>query len=62
VHQSLRRVVTSRRLPIELLLTTSASQAEQVLSSTACDVIVTDARLPDMVGKDLLVTSGTAGP
>ena len=55
VHQSLRRVVTSRRLPIELLLTTSASQAEQVLSSTACDVIVTDARLPDMVGKDLLV-------
>jgi len=54
VHQSLRRIVIARKLPIELLLTTTAGQAQDILSSMACDVIVTDARLPDMGGKELL--------
>lgn len=54
VQQSLRRIVVARRLPIELLLTTSAGQAERTLSSRSCDVIVTDARLPDMEGTRLL--------
>ena len=54
VQQSLRRIVMARKLPIELLLTTSASEADRILSSNSCDVIVTDARLSDMGGKELL--------
>lgn len=54
VHTSLKRVVMARKLPIELLLTNSAERAVGILSSEACDVIVTDARLPDMEGKELL--------
>lgn len=54
VHQSLRRIVVAGRLPIELMLTASARQAERILSSRPCDVIVTDARLPDMAGTQLL--------
>lgn len=54
VQQSLRRIVVAGKLPIELLLTSSAGEAERVLSTRPCDVIVTDARLPDMDGTRLL--------
>lgn len=54
VHKSLKRVVVSGKLPIELVLTDSAEGAARILSSETCDVIVTDARLPDMDGRELL--------
>mgnify|MGYP003585125551 CR=1 FL=1 len=54
VHQSLRRIIVARRLPIELLLAASADQARRILSARPCDVIVTDAMLPDMDGTQLL--------
>ena len=54
VQQSLRRIVVSRNLSIDLFAASSAAQATQTLSERACDVIVTDASLPDMEGSNLL--------
>jgi putative nucleotidyltransferase with HDIG domain len=54
VHQSLRRIMVGRSLPIDLLAASSAAEARQILSERACEVIVTDASLPDMEGSDLL--------
>lgn len=54
VHQSLRRIIVARNLPIELFAAPSASQAKQFFSERVCDVIVADASLPDMEGLELL--------
>lgn len=54
VHQSLRRIVVARNLPFDLFSATSSAQARQILSGRVCDVIVSDANLPDMDGSGLL--------
>jgi putative nucleotidyltransferase with HDIG domain len=54
VHQSLRRIVVARNLPFDLFSATSSAQARQILSARICDVIVSDANLPDMEGSGLL--------
>jgi len=54
VHQSLRRIIVARNLPIDLFAASTVAQALQTLSERTCDVIVTDASLPDMEGSDLL--------
>jgi putative nucleotidyltransferase with HDIG domain len=54
VHQSLRRIVVARNLPFDLFYATSSAQARQILSARICDVIVSDANLPDMEGSGLL--------
>jgi HD-like signal output (HDOD) protein len=54
VLQSLQRVARSRKLNVELVQATSASQAESIIAVNHCDVVVTDIRLPDMGGTDFL--------
>ena len=54
VHQSLRRIIVSRNLPVDLFVASMVAQASQVLSEGPCDAIVTDASLSDMESLDLL--------
>jgi putative nucleotidyltransferase with HDIG domain len=44
----------ARNLPFDLFSATSSAQARQILSARICDVIVSDANLPDMEGSGLL--------
>lgn len=54
VYQSLTRLIMAKKLPLTLVFAGSGVEATERLSSQPCNVIVTDARLPDMDGMALL--------
>lgn len=54
VHQSLTRLIKAKQLPLTLLFAGSGGDAVEKLSRQPCDVVVSEARLPDMDGLDLL--------
>jgi putative nucleotidyltransferase with HDIG domain len=54
VYRSLKRVIASRRAPLDILTASTAAGVMRIFEEEPCEVVVTDSKLPDMDGSGLL--------